>query len=158
MSRLSRDQLGLSIAALWAKRSTCRRRQVGCVLWDANGNEIGTGYNGVARGVPHCVDRPCPGAGLPSGTGLDLCEAVHAEANALLKCADVMKIHTAYVTHSPCVHCVKLLMNTSCVRIVFANPYAHDETSSKLWLANERSWPPRARRVWEHVELVDVDG
>jgi hypothetical protein len=39
---------------------------------------------------------------LPSGTGLDVCEAIHAEQNALLQCKDVEQIDTAYVTAMPC--------------------------------------------------------
>ena len=147
--RLDRDQLGLVLAHTWAHRSTCRRKKVGCVLWDFEGRELGTGYNGVAAGQLHCLTTACPGAGLPSGTGLDLCEAIHAEANALIRCRDIDLIHTAFVTHSPCIHCVKLLMNTGCERIVFAHPYAHDEPAKKLWLGGKKG----ARRSWEHVPL-----
>lgn len=132
--RIDRDQLGLLLAQSWALRGTCARRRVGCVLMDAQGHELGTGYNGPAAGETHCTDRACPGAGLATGEGLELCEAIHAEANALLRCRDVRAIHTAYVTHSPCLHCVKLLMNTGCQRIVFAQPYAHDEAAKKLWV------------------------
>lgn len=74
----------------------------------------------------------CAGATLPSGQGLDNCQAIHAEQNALLQCRDVMTIHTCYVTTSPCLTCVKLLMNTSCKRIVFSEPYAHKD-AALLW-------------------------
>lgn len=155
MSRPSRDETGLQLAAVWARRGTCLRRKVGCVLTDAAGNQLASGYNGRARGLPHCdaitttrelafgenftlADRrhACPGTTAPSGQALDACEAIHAEANALLRCQDVTAIETAYVTHSPCVHCVKLLMNTSCARIVFAEPYAHDAAARTLWLVS----------------------
>lgn len=137
--RIGRDQLGLALAATWALRGTCARRQVGCVLVDRDGYQLSSGYNGPASGQPHCVEDPCAGAGLPSGTGLDACEAVHAEENALLRCADVRLIHTCYVTVSPCVSCVKKLLNTSCERIVFRDPYAHDEAARRLWLRGPRS-------------------
>ena len=81
------------------------------------------------RTNPHA----CPGAGAPSGTDLDACEAIHAEANALLQCRNVWEIHTCYVTVSPCVSCVKLLLNPSTERIVFRAPYTHDEAARKLW-------------------------
>lgn len=157
MTRFTKDELGLALAQSWSLRGTCARRQVGCVLFDADGVELSSGYNGPAAGEPHCIDVPCPGAKLASGTGLELCEAIHAEANALLKCPDVRRISTAYVTHSPCLHCVKLLMNTGCRRIVFLHKYAHDEASQKLWT---RGKPPMdlgsgmlvhiAPRTWEH--------
>lgn len=155
MNRPSIDRTGLELAAIWAKRGTCIRRQVGCVLFDIDGVELSSGYNGPAAGEPHCFDHPCKGAGMPTGTGLELCEAIHAEANALLKCSDVRRIHTAYVTHSPCLHCVKLLMNTGCRRIVFSDRYAHDEPSQLLWTRGEfwnGDWPMTyTHRTWEHV-------
>jgi dCMP deaminase len=142
--RIDRDQLGLLLASAWALRGTCGRRRVGCVLVDAQGHELGTGYNGPAAGEPHCTDTPCPGRDFPSGQGLEACEAIHAEANALLYCRDPTLVEVAYVTSSPCVHCVKLLMNTGAKRIVFAERYAHDEAASELWVRGRG-------RTWEHV-------
>jgi dCMP deaminase len=127
MPRPSLDQLYLGIAELMATRGTCARRQVGCVLVDAKGRILSAGYNGVASGRPHCVDSPCPGAGLASGQGLDRCEALHAEQNAILLLADPWKVHTAYVTVSPCISCIKLLLGTSCQRIVCRKIYPHPE-------------------------------
>lgn len=137
--------MGILLATGWALRGTCARRRVGCVLMDRDGFELASGYNGVAAGVEHCTTTPCAGAGLPSGTGLETCEAIHAEANALIRCMDVRLVHTAYVTHSPCIHCVKLLMNTGCVRIVFAERYAHDGPSWALWVKSGKG------RTWEHA-------
>lgn len=155
------DSLNLKMAELVALRGTCLRRQVGCVLVNAKGHVLSTGYNGRARGLPHCnegrthitYDEPeqgyyphaCKGATSPSGQNLDGCEAIHAEQNALLQCKDVDQIQTAYVTASPCVTCVKLFMNTSCERIVFAAPYAHDKEARDLWLRKQREW------VWKKI-------
>jgi len=131
----------LKLASTIAERSTCKRRQVGCVLTDAHGRVLSMGHNGVAKGQEHCTDKPCPGANCPSGTGLDKCEAIHAEQNALMFCADVMKIHACYVTASPCINCVKMLMNTSCNEIHFLEKYPHPE-AEKLWTNSyfERKW------------------
>ena len=133
MSRITRDELGLLLAHAWSLRGTCARRRVGCVLVDVDGYQLASGYNGPAAGQVHCTETPCPGVGLPSGIGLENCEALHAEQNALLRCPDVRLVHTAYVTNSPCITCVKLLMNTGCQRIVFAERYAHDEPARALW-------------------------
>lgn len=156
--RPNRDQWLSDMAELVARRSTCLRRSVGCVLVNRRGQVLATGYNGVARGQPHCndevvtvldpddviglVDHPhaCGGAGSPSGTNLDACQAIHAEQNALLQCRDVEEIHTCYVTVSPCVTCTKLLLNTGCRRIVFIAPYAHDAESRRLWTTSDREW------------------
>lgn len=135
MSRPDKDTYFLRMARLVATRATCARRAVGCVLVDRLGHVLATGYNGVAPGEDHCTDRPCPGARLPSGQGLDLCEATHAEQNALLQCGDVQCIATCYTTTSPCVTCVKLLLNTSCRRIVFIDAYSepHYSLARGLW-------------------------
>ena len=165
--RPTKDQWGLDLALVTSKRATCLRRQVGCVLVNERGHVLATGYNGVAAHQPHCnevvmvgadfkqlgsdplVQTPsrmvethphaCAGAHSPSGTNLDGCQAIHAEQNALLQCRDVWSIHTCYVTASPCMTCVKLLLNTSCERIVFAEAYPHKE-ASELWLRSGRAW------------------
>lgn len=131
--RSTRDQWGLEVALVTSKRSTCARRRVGCFLVDAHGNELATGYNGRAAGLPHCNEgHACAGATAPSGTALDACEAIHAEQNALIKVRDKYAIHTCYTTASPCIHCVKMLMNTGCQRIVFLEEYPHPE-AKRLW-------------------------
>ena len=145
--RISRDEWGLSLAEVTARRGTCLRRQVGCFLVDATGRELALGYNGVAAGEPHCNvgSHACPGALAASGERLDDCEALHAEWNAIAKVSDTRLIDTCYVTVSPCVTCTKMLLNTGCRRIVFREPYtAHEEKAKALWLRD-------SRRSWEHV-------
>lgn len=53
-TRPSRDDWAMSVARLTAERATCLRRKVGCVLLNARGHVLATGYNGVAAGQPHC--------------------------------------------------------------------------------------------------------
>ncbi len=127
-SRPSRDGVFMALTTIIAQRSTCARRAVGCVLINVQGHVLATGYNGVHRGAPHCIDRPCAGANQPSGEGLHLCQAIHAEQNAIMQCRNITEIHTAYVTSSPCIHCVRLLANTGVKRIVFLEKYPHDES------------------------------
>ena len=57
----------------------------------------------------------------------------------MLQCRDVWSIATAYVTASPCMTCVKLLMNTSCLRIVYLEAYPHPEAQA-LWCGTGRRW------------------
>lgn len=85
------------------------------------------------------LKHACPGANLPSGQGLDKCQALHAEQNALLQCRDVYQIDTAYVTTSPCITCTKLFLNTSCRRIVFLEEYPHSD-SKQMWESSGREW------------------
>ncbi len=136
-SRPTIDEYYLKMAELVSSRGTCKRRKVGCVLVNDRNHVIATGYNGVASGQPHCIDTPCPGAECESGTGLELCEAIHAEQNALLQCHDVHTIKSAYCTSSPCITCIKLLLNTSCKRIVFNEQYPHTK-AVELWVSAGR--------------------
>lgn len=165
------DAYFLALAALVATRSTCYRRAVGCVLVDARGHVLATGYNGVAPKHPHCneavlrraevgrdtqgrpilsdsYDHPhaCAGANAPSGVALDSCAAIHAEANALVQCADPYAIATVYVTAEPCVSCTKLLLVSGCRRVVALEPYPN--SGKALWLASAAA--RGGDRVW-HV-------
>ena len=105
------------MSSLVAKRATCRRRKVGCVLVDSKNHIVATGYNGVPTHFPHCLDNPCEGANEPSGESLDKCLAVHAEQNALLQLRSNDYL-TAYLTVTPCITCAKMIANSSIRRIV----------------------------------------
>lgn len=139
MPRIGFDQYFMDIAIGTSKRGTCRRRTVGCVLMSYDNHIISTGYNGNPNGQPHCLDIPCPGAQCKSGEGLDLCEAIHAEINALIHCQDVSKVHKCYSTLSPCIFCVKALLASPCKEIVFLEEYPH-KLSKKLWEKSGRIW------------------
>jgi dCMP deaminase len=152
------DDYFLTIAMAVARRSTCMRRSVGCVLVDEKNRILATGYNGMASGQPHCNEvRPdphgyamyhphaCPGAFAQSGEHIDQCGAIHAEQNALVQCRDVDAIRTCYTTTQPCVSCLKLLLGTPCDRIVYRYAYvAMDEPTQRLWLSAGRTmtWAP----------------
>lgn len=139
--RPDHDTYFMGLVDLVKTRTTCIRRAVGCVLVNGHNHILATGYNGVAMGQPHCnqhdsFDLPefpnaCAGAHAASGVDLHKCEAIHAEQNALLQCKDVFEIETAYVSCSPCITCMKLLLNTSCKRIVCNEFY--DADAITLW-------------------------
>jgi dCMP deaminase len=137
--RLGTHQYFIEMAKLVARRSTCARRQVGCILVDRANRVLATGYNGQYSGSVHCIDKPCPGVGLAPGTGLNLCEAIHAENNALISCRNPEDITIAYVTASPCISCVRLLLNTPCKTIVFAEDYPHPQAGI-IWEKAGRTW------------------
>lgn len=146
--RPTRDEWALSVAKLTAERATCHRRRVGCVLLNARGHVLATGYNGNAAGLAHCNElvgagfpNRCPGSDAPAGKP-NGCQSIHAEQNALLQCRDVYAIDAAFITDSPCMVCVKLLLNTSCQRVVFTNEYPHPEAKA-LWESAGRTWEHR---------------
>jgi dCMP deaminase len=143
--RIESEELYLDIASLIATRATCPRRQVGCVLVDSRNRILSTGYNGVASGRKHCIDHACPGADFASGEGLDKCEALHAEQNAILLLKDPYVVHTAYLTVTPCLSCIKLLLGTSCQRIIAREEYRHPD-AYKWWTEAGRTWQIRAKK------------
>jgi len=130
MKRASWDGYFLGLAQYVATRSTCIRRRVGCVMVRGK-RALATGYNGAPSGAPHCLDIGCAREGLPSGERLDLCRAVHAEANALAQAARFgisLEGATAYVTIRPCAGCMRLLIQAGVERVVWRGDYPDEET------------------------------
>lgn len=166
-NRPTHDEYFLAMAFLVSTRATCARRAAGCILVNSRNHVLATGYNGVPAGMPHCTSSACDGANSLSGRDLDRCEATHAEQNALLQCKDCYQIETCYTTCSPCVTCTKLLLNTSCRRIVFFEEYPHPK-SKTLWeqkqdslLLGKREWikheSPTATLVQARFNLETAD-
>jgi len=138
-SRPSKDKTYLSLALTLAQRSTCLDKQVGCVIVNARSEIIATGYNGSPRGEPHCIDLGyCV---KDEFKDVNMCPSAHAEQNALLQCRVPEQIHTIYLTLSPCISCVRIIMNTSCEQIVFLQEHKHDYAKS-MW-----------KKGWHHYVL-----
>lgn len=85
MERISKKEYYLKIAKAVSSRSTCLKRQYGCVIVN-NDEIIATGYNGSPRGEKNCCDIGfCKRLNEPNNTGVyDECNSVHAEQNAML--------------------------------------------------------------------------
>ena len=131
--RPSIQETMIQIAMVLTQRSTCKRRAVGCVITDVHNQILSTGYNGVPRNFKHCTDNPCPGANKTSGTGLDECQAVHAEVNAIAQCPNILAAHNLYCTTAPCISCIKTLINTGIKDIFYNNEYPHIPKARDMW-------------------------
>jgi dCMP deaminase len=127
------------------------------VLSDKHGFVLATGYNGNGRGQRHCIETPCSGAKYKSGEGLEKCEAIHAEQNAILQCKNTEHIEKAYITVSPCVTCVKLLLNTSCKEIVYLEDYVNKD-AERIWKNANRLWKPATTALEAGVEVDPTTG
>jgi dCMP deaminase len=123
LKRPSSDTYFINMLKLVASRSTCTRRQVGAIIVSKDNHVLATGYNGVPRGVVHCIDRPCLGANDKSGDS-DRCLAVHAEINALLQCQDITKAYAMYTSVVPCFACAKAIVNTPIKKLIAIEPYS----------------------------------
>lgn len=115
-SRPSLDQTLMNSARNWATRSTCSRLSVGAVL-ARGGREFSQGYNGAARGLPHCEHSndfaPCA-------------RAVHAEENAILSAAyhGVSTLGASiFCTHAPCEACASRIVNAGITEVVYAETF-----------------------------------
>jgi deoxycytidylate deaminase len=62
-----------------------------------------------------------------------------SQQNALLQCKNINDIHTVYLTLSPCIVCIRMLMNTTCQRIVFINEHRHPEPK-EMWVNAGKEW------------------
>lgn len=122
------DQQFAEIAALTARRGTCDRSQVGCVITVQN-RIVASGYNGAVAGAPHCdeVGHRMEGSACV--------RTVHAEANAIADAARrgvSVESGTAYVTRIPCINCAKLLVSAGILRVVCSTP--RKDPDSVAWV------------------------
>lgn len=110
------DARYLEMAAIWAKNSYCKRRQVGAILVKDR-MIISDGYNGTPSGFENvCEDE----------NGVTKPYVLHAEANAITKVAqsgNSSEGATLYVTASPCVECAKLIIQAGIKRVVYKDEY-----------------------------------
>lgn len=122
------DEYFLKMAYLVAERSTCVRHHVGAVIV-RNKRVLTAGYNGAASGVKDCLQLGClrNEKGIPSGERHEICRAIHAEQNAIIQ-AGLHGINiadsTVYCTHSPCILCAKMLVNSRIKKFVTSGDYA----------------------------------
>jgi dCMP deaminase len=123
------DMTLLATAFVMARRGTCSRAQVGCVI-ALDGRILSTGYNGAPTGMPHC-EHP---DGLRSDqrpADAEMCQtSVHAEANAVAFAARAgvgLDGAVLYTTLTPCVTCAQLVINAGIERVVCANVYRNTD-------------------------------
>lgn len=131
--RIDKHEYCMLMAKAASMRSTCMSRKVGAVLCDENYNILSTGYNGSPRKNINCSDAGvCYRSNSAAGKDLDLCIAVHAEINALIKCHDVDKINSIFTTTYPCIQCLKAILNTNCKQIFFLQDYFVSDAANDL--------------------------
>lgn len=110
------DQSYMDMAAVWARNSYCKRRQVGALLVKDR-MIISDGYNGTPSGFENvCEDE----------NGVTKPYVLHAEANAISKVAKSGNNSagaTLYVTASPCIECAKLIIQAGIRRVVYRDEY-----------------------------------
>lgn len=114
---------------LLAFRSTCTRLAVGATIV-RDKRIIAGGYNGSISGGVHCADEGCY---VIDGHCV---RTIHAEMNALLQCAKFgVKTEGAeiYVTHFPCLHCCKAIIQAGIKTVYYANSYKNHPYALELF-------------------------
>lgn len=114
--QLRYDVAYLKMAFEWANLSYCQRKKVGAIIVK-NRMIISDGYNGTPSGFENdCEDEEINTKWY----------VLHAEANAILKCATSTQSAegaTLYITLSPCKDCSKLILQAGIKRIVYIQQY-----------------------------------
>jgi len=134
------DEYFMEMAHVVSKRSTCIRRNVGAILVKDK-HILSTGYNGAPKGLKHCSEVGCIRKELkvPSGQRHELCRGLHAEQNAIIQAAVFgvsIKNSVLYCTDTPCVVCVKMLINAGVKEIIYSGDYPDDLAKKMLGESN----------------------
>jgi len=116
IKQLKKDRQYMEMAHVWAKSSHCNRNQVGALIIKDN-RFISDGYNGTPSGFPNTCE-----------TADDETHwyVLHAEANAILKCArhgQSCEGSTLYITLSPCKECAKLIFQSGIKKVMYDEEY-----------------------------------
>ena len=150
------DQAYMRMAQCMGNLSYAYRNKVGCIIVSKEGQIISQGFNGTPKGYDNCCEDPhcsceyvrgCAFTEKPIAEqmSVEFCinpknsgyrcqyltlttkpEVLHAESNAISKCA---KWHsstdgaTLYVTLSPCFECSKLIIQAGITRVCYLEEY-----------------------------------
>ena len=144
------DEFYYNVARQVARNSKCLSRRIGAVLVKDK-LIVATGYNGPPRGIMRCDERTdliaqgveledgvCPRRtmGFPSGKGIEVCIAAHAEANCINMCARkgiAAEGATMYMTCGiPCKECMIKIIQADVREIVVTSLDLYDQLSG--WL------------------------
>ena len=124
--RPSWEQYFRDLTTLASTRSPCERLKVGCILVKDN-RIISQGYNGYLPGTEH---KQILRDGHEVAT-------VHAETNAVSDCARrgvSCEGSTAYITHYPCLNCMKIICASGIKSVKYINDYNNDSLVENISL------------------------
>ena len=118
----------MQAAEVYAKLSTAKRLQVGCVIVKEN-TIIGIGYNGTPSGW----DNVCEYADYYDDGDFVIKskpEVLHAETNAIAKVArstNSTEDADMFITHAPCLECAKLIYQSGIRKVFYKDTYRSEE-------------------------------
>jgi len=124
ITRPSWNEYFKKISLVTSERSPCERLKVGCVLVN-NHRIVSQGYNGFLPGCPH---KSIVVNNHEQAT-------IHAEQNAIIDCAKrgvSCNNSIAYITHFPCLNCMKILCAAGIKTIYYINDYKNNNLVYEL--------------------------
>lgn len=137
-SRPTWDEYFMEITEAVAKRSTCDRGRMGCVI--ARDKQIlVTGYAGAPVGLPHCdeVGHQIKTITNEDSTVSKHCvRTTHAEQNAICQAAKIgVSINgaTLYCKMTPCSTCAKMIINAGIKCVVCQKRYHAGKETEEMF-------------------------
>lgn len=121
----------MNMAIAVSRLSYAERAHVGCILVSPSGQVISHGWNGTPSGMPNT----CEYFDEELGRLKTYPYVIHAEANAILKCARngvSTQGATLYVTLSPCMECSKMILQAGIKKVIYLMPYRDDKGAEFL--------------------------
>lgn len=125
MDKLNWDEFFLLLATMYSARGSCDRLRTACVLVK-NKRIVGAGYNGSVSGLESCddaghliIDNHCM-------------RTIHGERNAIDNSVGDLDGATAYVIATPCLDCVKVLLQRGIKRIVYVGSYENSKAKEHI--------------------------
>ena len=155
--KLEYDKTYMRMADVLAQLSHSKRSKVGCLIVSEDGQIVSQGYNGMPHGMDNCCEDKvysyfpgkdckhpencskgkeckCEGCVLSERSNeytlVTKPEVLHAESNAISKCAkwnSSTNGATCYVTLSPCVECSKLMIQSGIKRVFYKDLYRNTQ-------------------------------
>lgn len=120
MTQEQSDKYYIKVAQLCANNSYATNLKVGAIIVK-DGQIMSDGFNGTPCGF----ENKCEVKSL-DGSLHTLSYVIHAESNAILKCAKYGRstnCSTLYITHSPCIECAKSIIQAGIIRVVYLEDY-----------------------------------
>lgn len=128
------DRAYMGMAREFSKLSYAERAKVGCIIVSSKGQVVSQGYNGMPGGMDNRCEHEDENGNIVTNA-----EVLHAESNAITKCAkwgSSTEGCTIYTTLSPCVECAKLIIQAGIRRVVYGERYRNTEGIELLGKAN----------------------
>ena len=138
MTQQELDTYYIKVAQICSENSKANKLKVGAIIVKDQ-QIISDGFNGTPSGFDNqCEDEKHKKLDRGSLCSQEHCEGcdnielltrpevMHAESNAITKCAKYGKAtlgSTIYITHTPCIECAKLIIQAGIKRVVYKNFY-----------------------------------